>query len=297
VAIHGYVCLSKDYWPVKDKYIRLWDIGLDWAHMNPARGVYDFSVLEAVLSAHPGTNFMLTLSGTPQWAATNPAETGWASWIGPASNSPPKDLVDWDNFLVAVVTAARGRISSYQIWNEPTAVPFWKDIATIDRLGVMTLRAKTIIKARAPKASIVSAPVLPRNSTLGVPGMNRGSKYLQALKHYDWPVDIHTAHIYPEIGFMPARWRYYVQDWKDELKRLAAPNCPLWVTETTYNLLGGAMPDAAIAQRIPATDQAANDLSVARVYWYAYGVHGDPSVLGIPFQSTGAGTTTLAKFQ
>jgi hypothetical protein len=126
--------------------------------------------------------------------------------------------------------------------------------------------------------------------------MVRGSRYLQALKHYNWPVDIHTAHIYPEIGYMPARWRLFAQEWKAELKRQGAPSCPLWVTETTYNLLGGALSDSAIAQRIPATDQIANDLGISRIYWYAYGVHSDPAVLGIPFQSTGTGITTVSRF-
>lgn len=297
MAAHGYVCLSRAEWPAKGAYIRIWDIGADWAHMNPARGVFDFRPLEEILTARAGANFMLTLSGTPQWAASNPAETGAAGWVGPASNSPPARMADWEDFVSHVVTAARGRISSYQIWNEPQAVPFWKPIESIDMLGLMTLRARDIIKSLAPKATVVGAPVLPRNSAAGVPGMNRGSKYLQALKHYGWPIDVHSAHIYPEIGYMPARWRYYAQAWKDELKRLNAPNCPLWVTETTYDLLGGPLVDSAIAQRIPATDLIANDMSIRRVYWYAYGTHSDPMVMGIPFTATSKGTQVLAQFQ
>lgn len=294
MAIHGFVCLDKDYWPAKDAYIRLWDLGVAWSNINPTEGVYDYSRLEEILAAHPSRNFMLTLSGTPQWAASNPAETGAAAWVGTASNSPPARMTDWDNYVYRTVLACRGRVSSFQIWNEPQLNDFWKPYSAIDKLGQMTLRAKSIIRQYAPKASVVSAPCLPR-ITSG--GMTRASKYLQALKYYGWPVDVHTAHIYPEIGKMPAVWRDYGLEWKAELKRLGAPNCPLWVTETTYNLMGGALTDAQIRQRIPATETFANDLAIRRVYWYAYGVHSNPLVIGIPLQVGSQGTTTLTDFQ
>jgi hypothetical protein len=294
VAIHGFVCLDKDYWPAHDGYIRLWDLGVAWSNINPSEGRYDFSRLEEILSSHPGRNFSMTLAGTPQWAATNPAETGAAAWVGPASNSPPARMTDWDNFVYRTVLACAGRVSSFQIWNEPQLVDFWKPYTAIDKLGQMTLRARSIIKHYAPRASVVSAPCLPRASS---GGMTRASKYLQTLKYYGWPVDVHTAHIYPEIGKATAAWRDYALAWKAELKRLSAPNCPLWITETNYNLLGGALTDAQIRQRIPATDTIADELGIRRVYWYAYGVHSNPAVLGIPFQATGQGTTTLAGFQ
>jgi len=297
VAIHGYNCLSAAYWPTKGAYIRLWDIGLAWSNMNPAQGVYDFSLLESILSSHTtGVNFTLVLAGTPQWAASNPAETGYAPWIGAASNSPPARMADWEAYVRAVVLACNGRVPFFEIWNEPQLTDFWKPYteATLDKLAQMTLRARAIVKQYAPASKIVGASVLPRRSS---GGMTRASKYLQAIKRLGWPIDFHNAHIYPEIGKMPADWRDYGLEWKAELNRLNAPNCPLWVTETNYNLMGGALTDAQINQRIPATEKFAADLSIRRVYWYAYGVHSNPAVLGIPFQHGSRGTTVLAGFQ
>jgi hypothetical protein len=123
--------------------------------------------------------------------------------------------------------------------------------------------------------------------------MRRAEAYLHALAAVSWPVDVHAAHVYPEIGKGATAWGNAVLQWKAGLTRAGAPRRPLWVTETTYNLLGGPLPDAEQARLVRVTDRVADEHNVARVYWYSYGAHGDPRVLGIPLTAGSPGMTAL----
>jgi len=274
-------------------HLRLWDCRVTWRDLNPAPGVWDWTRLDAIVALAEDRGIVdlcLVLGGTPQWAARVPNEAHAAPWIGPGSNSPPHTMSDWTEYVRRVVTRYAGRIQSYQCWNEPQLRDFWSPYGQINVLAQMTLLAHRMIRRVDPSARLVSAAVLPRQSS---GGMRRASAYLTALRRLDWPVDVHSAHVYPMIGQGPAYWRDLVQAWKITLKALGAPKAPLWVTETNYNLMGGPLPARAVKRSVLLTDHYADRLGVARVYWYALGVHSDPRVLGVRFTPGSDGDTAL----
>jgi GH35 family endo-1,4-beta-xylanase len=283
-TIHGFGFTDLDNIPLGIKNLRLWDVGVTWKDLNPAEGVWRWERMDLVVDKAEksgGKDIMYVLGMTPLWAAKHPNAEHFAPWIGPGSNSAPKNFKVWDEYVTQVVTRYKGRIKSYQIWNEPQLRDFWEDYASIDFLAKMTKRAYKIIKKIDPQAIVVAAPVLPRPSS---GGLRRGSKYLVALKAQGWPVDVFTCHVYPEKGMTPLRWKKSVEDAQAGLKALDAPTAPLWVTETNYNLLGGTFRSGRKIRRyVRLTNKYANKLKVEKIYWYAYGQHSDPNIFGITF--------------
>lgn len=294
---HGFNILHPAVEPptIPTKHWRLWDIGVTWKDINPAPGVWKYEQLDAMVSLAESHNadICLVLGMTPQWAATDPHAPHAAPWIGPGTNSPPKDLKTWEEYVIHTVNRYKGRIKFYQIWNEPQLADFWYPYSDIDILGRMTRIAYSTIRRIDPAAKVVSAAVLPRPSSGGV---RRGRKYLQALKKHNWPIDIHAAHIYPEQNKPPKRFKKLVQRWKTTLKLIRAPKKPLWITEMNYNLHHGEIPHSSIPQYIRMTDKHADDLGVSRVYWYTFGHHSNPNLFGIKFTAGSIGSESLRPY-
>jgi hypothetical protein len=185
-----------------------------------------------------------------------------------------------------VATRYKGRIKSYQIWNEPQSRVFWYPDGFIT-LGTMTRRAHDIIKAIDPLARVVAAPVLPRPSSGGI---KRGAKYLTQLKARDWPVDVFTLHAYPETGYGVARVAWMIDQMRSALLALKAPAKPLWITEINYNLMHGELLIAQQVALVKGTQRVAGDCNIPRVYWYAMD-HTNPQLLGVTFHQD---STTLS---
>jgi hypothetical protein len=279
MTIHGVTTLDPLRWaPPAKGPVRLWDCGVTWADLNPAPGRYEWARLDAIVDSLPGRDIMLTIAGTPQWAAREPQSSG-APWLPAGSNSPPHTMSDWTAFIGNVARRYTGRITSYQIWNEPQNHDFWAPIGQVSMLGPMTAKARRIVDAIDSSAKIIGAQVMPRASS---GGMRRASGYLEALAASGWPIDVHTASVYPEPGKAVAAWESMILQWKAGLVRAGAPRRPLWVAETNFNLQAGPLEDPIALARLRGTGKAANAVNVARVYWYAWGVHGNPKVLGIP---------------
>lgn len=293
MTVHGVNVLDPiGQWPHMAQNVRLWDCGVTWADLNPQRGVFYWDRLDAIINAHPKVRFTLVLSGTPQWAAKDPQSLG-APWLPQGSNSPPAEMRYWTDFVTEVALRYQDRMNAYEIWNEPMLRDFWYPYGEIDQLARMTRSAKKIFDRIDPGALIVGAAVLPRPSS---GGMKRSSTYLKALAKVGWPIDVHNAHIYPTEGGDVSMWREYAVHWMQGLVLTGAPRRLMWVTETNYNLLCGALPDAVQKARIIRTDKLAKDLRIARVFWYAWGQHSDPKVMGIPLYPGTAGAGTLARY-
>lgn len=289
MTIHGVTTMDPLTWPPPLGPVRLWDCGVTWADLNPAKGRYEWARLDAIVDSLPGRDIMLTVAATPRWAAREPDSQGTA-WMPLGSNSPPHTMADWEGFIYALSDRYEGRITSYQIWNEPQLHDYWAPYGQIGALGRMTAKAAKIIRKIDPSAQVVGAQVLPRGSS---GGMRRASAYLETLLENSWPIDVHTADLYPEPGRSVSAWSNMVIQWKAGLARVGAPRLPLWVAETNFNLMAGSLPDAIATARIKGTDKAADEYRIRRVYWYAWGVHGNAEVLGIALHQGTAGAKAL----
>jgi hypothetical protein len=249
--------------------VRFWDGHTTWADLEPARGDYRFtrldSLVDRALARH--AKITLVLGSTPAWAATNPSSSG-ANWLPLGTSSPPRDVADWVNYVTAVASHFRGRIDSYEIWNEATTPLMWN--GTMAQLAQLTATAHSAIKAADPGALVVSTALLRRQPNW----VARSTAYLAALRDVGWPVDVFAMHSYQTNNLGNPDGRVKVIKQTEAIMRSArTPARPLWDTEANYSS------NAYKAHKITgkqAADWVARSyldslrLGIARSYWYAW---------------------------
>ena len=142
--------------------VRLWDDGIKWGQLNTANGVYNWSGLDKWLdraeAAH--MDILYTFGDTPQFAVGK--APGGCSMPGEFSCGAPTDVnpdgtgsdAMFQAFVTALVTHAAGRISFYELWNEPDYKGFWS--GTTAQLVRMGKDAAAIIRSLDPNAKILS---------------------------------------------------------------------------------------------------------------------------------------------
>ncbi|HVN21203.1 MAG TPA: putative Ig domain-containing protein [Dongiaceae bacterium] len=151
---------------------RLWDAAVQWALINTASGVYDWSDLDSRLSEAKthGADVLFDLARTPAWAQCNTTTASAcvqtpgcayesSTWGGgPGQCYWPEDLnadgtgsnQHWKDWVTAIAThsvnngPSYARIKYYEIWNEPNQDVYWR--GTVAQLVRMTNDAACIIK-------------------------------------------------------------------------------------------------------------------------------------------------------
>ena len=171
--------------------IRLWDSGVSWRQLEPVQGQIDWAPLDsAVAQAEKiGAADILWVHGSPPpWAALDPEAPGI---YGPGTSSAP-DQEAYLSILRQVAERYRGRITSYQVWNEANIKIFYR--GKPDYLAELTLRAKEVLDEVDPDALLVGASTTVRAAGPVKPWYG---KYSAALAERGWPVDAMAVHLYP----------------------------------------------------------------------------------------------------
>ena len=274
-AMHGLGFNSLSDWPEDSiTHVRVWDSGAAWCQIHSGVDSYDWTALDAEVAQaeamYPGVSILYTIGGCPLWLAKYPDNPNYAAWLGPGSNSMPSDIDEFNKFVWNLATRYAGRIAAYEVWNEPQLADFLYPYDSDDLavLAQMTARAYSTIKSCDPSALVLSGSLLPRASS---GGMTKASKYLAALQADGWNVDGFSTHIYPNNGEGADSWQAMLADCQATLAALGAPSAGnVWVTETTYNLLGDVVPEADAPALVNATYAAAAAQGVGMVFWYGW---------------------------
>jgi hypothetical protein len=263
--------------------VRLWDSGTSWRELEPAQDQFDFTKLDAAVAAANARNtpVLYVFGPTAQWAAVDQK----ADLRGPGAAADIKDLKDWDDYVTQVVTRYKGKIESYQIWNEASETTFWR--GTPERMAELTERTCALVKKLDPGALCVA----PSTTTRRPQGFRAFfPPYLEALKKDGWPkdLDVWAVHAYPVSTGKPADRRNQIELFKKSLTDAGAPNKPIWETELNFGLAGPG-PNFPAVNFDPAVEaqlikQAYLDsvaLGLARVYWYSWVPDGGATQLGV----------------
>ena len=130
--------------------------GTSWGALEPAKGQYDWHSLDTWVAQSQSHHVLLdyVFVNTPRWASTHPDEPCPGKRFGCAS---PPNLDDWTEFVTTLVTRYRGKISSYELWNEPNGSGFWT--GNPKQMVELAARAYPIIKSIDP-AAIVTTPAV-----------------------------------------------------------------------------------------------------------------------------------------
>ena len=182
-----------------------------------------------------GLRLMVRLSNPPAWSRADP---------NAGDRAPPDDLQDYVNYVIAVARRYRGRVSHYQIWNEPNIYPEWGN-RPIDPAGYVELlcRAYAALKAVDPDIVVISGAIAP---TIALDGSRDLSDlvFLQALYDHGGGAcfDILSAQGYGlrsgpadrrlrATSVNIARHTYY----RDIMTRNGDAHKPIWLSEAAWN--------------------------------------------------------------
>jgi hypothetical protein len=157
--------------------LRLWDTDTRWQNLNPSSGTFVFTCLDPYLAAARTlglTDLVMTLSATPNWAASNPSvATCDYSFYQTGDCSPPSDLNSdgtgtnqhWRDYIYALGLHISGLAAGtymlptyFEMWNEFTrgsgtnctessGVQAW--LGTCEQLVRMAQDANCILTGRA----------------------------------------------------------------------------------------------------------------------------------------------------
>ena len=202
------------------------------------------------LAEQYGIRIVARLDAPPEWARSAPGEF-----------APPAHLEDYGDFAAAVAGRYRGRVGTYQIWNEPNNYPEWGeqpvDAEAFTRLLCIAYRR---IKEADPDAAVVAPALTPTISLDLGPGPGAGLNdfvFLQRMYHAGAGecFDVMSAQGYGLFsGPTDYRLRPRVINFgrpqyiRDIMVANGDAGKPIWIGEMNWNAVPDAIPDKRFGQ-------------------------------------------------
>jgi hypothetical protein len=270
--------------------VRLWDNGVRWDQIETQRGQYDWERLDmAVATAERSRarEIQYILGSTPEWAAK--AVRPDVYYYGGGTASEPKKLKYWRQWVRAVATRYKGRITSYQIWNEANLAAFYAPERPKhwQRMALLTKIAAEEIRAIDKRAKIVSA------SSTVIQGKKFTTesffyRYLRSVRKRKVELDAIAVHLYPWTtkgpgGGTPTQRLEGLVMAREVTARLKMSKIPMWDTEVNYgNRRDNGHPTEVFTPKVGAAYLARTYIDslrydVTKVFWYSWESH----VMGI----------------
>jgi polysaccharide biosynthesis protein PslG len=228
-----------------------------WSYIEPSKSVYDWSRLDAYvkLAQANGVKMMQSAEGVPEWAAAD-ASTCHIPFAGapPKCSGMVRNIQDWDEFVTAMVTRYKGRITAYELWNEPNNDT---KITTTDMV-TLTRHFHDKVRALDPNALIISP-----SYTVG----KDLDAYFAAGGTRD--VDAVSFHAYPDSrGDAELIVRSWTSSVREVMAKYGLSAKPLWNTEASW---GGGVADSDLQAAFIARYYLLSWFrKIDRTYWYGW---------------------------
>ena len=252
---------------------RLWDVRVLWPNLEPERGRWNFAMLDryVALAEQHGVEVVLTLAMTPTWASVRPEEKGA---YGMGFSAPPKDIEDWRSFVRTVAQRYKGRIRSFELWNEVNYPSYFS--GTQDELVALARIAHQTLKAIDPSNVLTSPAVVGDRGHLDWLDsyLGRGGKDF---------ADVLAYHFYVPKG-RPEDMLPIIARVRQIMAKHGLDARPLWNTETGW-WIKNAVAEPKLTAVDPTWKQLDADLAAAyvvrayvlgaaagleRFHWYAW---------------------------
>lgn len=223
-------------------WVRLWDCGVTAKRLEPSKGSFDWTTLDGLVDAAEarGDHILLTLGQYGEWATGDAAN--------PGSNYNPNPVIDGQDVvdhLTPLATRYAGRISAYEVWNEPNLdTTFWT--GTVAQMVTQHQLTYQTIKAIDPAAIIVGAS----------PTTGAGTTYLDSMLAAGAGQYMDAVGFHYYIGSQQPEYLFdaFVALKVNAIKRAYGVQAkPTWNTEWTYNTYTGQV----------ATDPMGEDMAVS----------------------------------
>ena len=128
-----------------------------WSDLEARKGEWVWEPADRIVESieDVGLRLIARLGKVPDWARSESADPS-------AHDAPPADVTIWAKYCSAVAQRFRGRISAYQIWNEPNLGREWGNTRPDAAAYVKLLAACShAIRLADPAAILISAGLSP----------------------------------------------------------------------------------------------------------------------------------------
>lgn len=198
------------------RYLRC---AFSWNGIETSPGHYDWQFWDnlVTLASQNHVELIPYVAYTPKWAARNEKDF----W-----KQPPRDPMLYADFMYTIASRYRGRIHSWEIWNEPDNKDYW--MGTADEFATLTIAAAKRIREADPSAVLV----------LGGMANGPGNFFRMLIEkhHLDRYVDVVAMHAYPE-SWLDGPAELIFNRWVPEMSRIIAADASgddLWLNEMGY---------------------------------------------------------------
>jgi hypothetical protein len=198
------------------KYLRC---AFSWNAIEKHAGEYDWTFWDnlVALAESNGIQLLPYVAYTPEWAAKD-AKDFW--------KQPPRDPALYAGFMYTIAARYRGRILSWEIWNEPDNKDFWT--GTADEFAALAEAAARRIREADPQAVLV----------LGGMAYGPGEFFQRLMRedHIAGYVDVIAMHVYPE-SWLNQRAEDIFQQWVPAMRQMIQSvhsGAQLWLNEMGY---------------------------------------------------------------
>jgi hypothetical protein len=204
------------------------------------------------LADRHGLGIIARLEAPPKWAQSIPGDF-----------APPANLDDYGDYVTAVAERYKGRITHYQIWNEPNNYPEWgEQPVDPEAFAQLLCTAFRRIKEVDPQAKVIAPALTPTISLDPGPGPGTGlNDFIYLQRMYDAEAgqcfDIMSAQGYGLFsGPTDRRLRPRVVNFsrpmyiRDIMVQNGDARKPIWISEMNWN----AVPDEVADKRFGQVD-------------------------------------------
>ena len=160
----GFEKLDRDVFDPEKAYDKLANIGVKWVRVQSGwqktekkKGVYDFTWLDKIVDniiARDMTPWICVCYG-------NAIYGGLATEVFGAVGCPPIHTEEqrkaWYSYCVALAKHYKGRVSHFEVWNEPDGRPCWKHGPSGSELGKFTVETADALREGNPDCYIIGA--------------------------------------------------------------------------------------------------------------------------------------------
>lgn len=193
----GFEKLDRDVFDPEKAYDKIAEIGVKkariqsgWAKCEKEKGVYDFAWLDSIVDN-------LIKRGIEPWMCLcygNPIYTESAKQVFGAVGCPPiftdEEKEAWVNYTKATVERYKGKVTYYEIWNEPDGDATWKHGPNGTELGEFTIATAKAIKEVDPDAKTIGGAVCWRKLDFLNSAFKTGmGEYLDYISYHEYTAD------------------------------------------------------------------------------------------------------------
>jgi hypothetical protein len=212
--------VRRDLRAMKALGIRDMRVSFGWDDLEPERGQYKWDAADALVRVAVdefGMRLTPYVCYTPKWNVTAKGEGGW--------KSPPEDVGAFGEVMRRLAERYRGKIDSWEIWNEPDNVDYWQ--GTAEQYAELLRAGSDGVRRGNAGAKVVFGGIAWETDFVReVFAEHEGAKY----------VDVVNAHAYFETWSPEGTER--LPDYVARLKQIVreyGEDEPIWLNEVGYS--------------------------------------------------------------